>query len=204
MDVELSSENIMMDWRLQQFYTLRNLQTKHVIPLFKVWDQEDDEYIKGMTRDDVPSLAHLLGTKKEDVPCIYLLHPDSKQMMKYPRKLENQNLFTPDLILAWAERLRLQMDAYDVAIPALLSKKLIKETISYLSEHTIQYKEARENVRARLKEIDEDKNLYNAGIYDIEKNIWNQNEWKINLRHARYLQELSYLEIDDHMDITLF
>ena len=94
------------------------------------------------------------------------------------------------------------MDAYDVAIPDLIAKKLFKEAIDYLSEHTVKYKQARENVRARLKEIGEDKNIYNAGISDIEKNIWNQNDWKINLRHARFLLENSYLDFDEDLGIT--
>ena len=85
-----------------------------------------------MTRDDVPSLAHLLGTNKEDIPCIYLLHPDSEQMIKYPRKLDNETIFTPELLLAWADRIRLEMNAYDVILPDLLSKRLYQETLEFL------------------------------------------------------------------------
>ena len=94
-------------------------------------------------------------------------------MMKYPRKLDNKLIFTPDLLLAWAERTRLEMDAFDVAIPQLLEKKMFNEIIEVLSQNKIPYEKARENVRARLKEVDEDMNLYNAGVRDIEKNIWN-------------------------------
>ena len=125
-----------------------------------------------MTRDDVPSLAHLLGTNKEDIPCIYLLHPDSEQMIKYPRKLDNETIFTPELLLAWADRIRLEMNAYDVILPDLLSKRLYQETLEFLLQHRAIYEEARLKVRKYLKEVGEDANLYNAGIRDIEKNVW--------------------------------
>ena len=94
-------------------------------------------------------------------------------MMKYPRKLDNKLIFTPDLLFAWAERTRLEMDAFDVVIPKLLEKKQFQEIIEVLAKNKIPYEKARENVRARLKEVDEDMNLYNAGVRDIEKNIWN-------------------------------
>ena len=125
-----------------------------------------------MTRDDVPSLAHLLGTNKEDVPCIYLLHPDSEQMIKYPRKLDNETIFTPELLLAWADRTRLEMSAFDVILPDLLSKRLFPETLAFLTKHKIVYEKARLKVRKCLKEVGEDANLYNAGIKDIVKNVW--------------------------------
>ena len=65
------------------------------------------------------------------------------------------------------------MDAFDVTIPKLLEKKQFQEIIEVLAKNKIPYEKARENVRARLKEVDEDMNLYNAGVRDIEKNIWN-------------------------------
>ena len=62
---------------------------------------------------------------------------------------------------------------------------MIQETIDFLTEHEPQYREARENVRARLKEVDEDKNLFNASIEDIERNIWNQNEFRVIKRYTK-------------------
>ena len=76
------------------------------------------------------------------------------------------------MLLAWADRTRLEMSAFDVILPDLLSKRLFPETLAFLTKHKIVYEKARLKVRKCLKEVDEDANLYNAGIRDIVKNVW--------------------------------
>ena len=52
----------------------------------------------------VPAIAHLLVANYEDVPHIYLYDAKSGYPMMYPEKLDDVNRFTPELILAWAEK----------------------------------------------------------------------------------------------------
>ena len=87
----------------------------------------------------MPSLAHLLGTKEEDLPCIYLLHPTSQQVLKYPRKFDEKSYYTPELLIAWAERTQIEMNTFDVVLPQLLKKRKYKEAIDMLLEHNSGY-----------------------------------------------------------------
>ena len=77
------------------------------IPIIQNWDL-DQEY--GRT----PPLAALLDAKKEDIPHIYMLHSYSGQSVMYPEKLEEVNNFSPELIMAWAQKsvLEIELEGY--------------------------------------------------------------------------------------------
>ena len=63
----------------------------------------------------MPSLASILSAKKEDVPHIYLLHALTGTIAVYPEKLEDMNNFSPELIIAWAQKevVHLEMMNYE-------------------------------------------------------------------------------------------
>ena len=49
-----------------------------------------------------------------------MIHPIAEKVAIYPRKLDLAEKFTPDLILAWAERTKMEMDLIDVNLPNLV------------------------------------------------------------------------------------
>ena len=55
-----------------------------------------------------------------NLPRIYMIHPIAEKVAIYPRKLDLAEKFTPDLILAWAERTKMEMDLIDVNLPNLV------------------------------------------------------------------------------------
>ena len=52
----------------------------------------------------MPPLASILSAQKEDVPHIYLLHSLTETVAVYTEKLEDMNNFSPELIIAWAQK----------------------------------------------------------------------------------------------------
>ena len=71
--------------------------------------------------------------------------------------------------MAWAERIRHEMDAYDIMVPKLIGNKDFKRTIDYLTYFQRIYKPARENVREQLEKMNLDKHLFNADFKMIHK-----------------------------------
>ena len=52
----------------------------------------------------------MLDASVEDVPHIYLLHSMSESAVMYPEKLDDVNKFTPEVIMAWAEKAAIEID----------------------------------------------------------------------------------------------
>ena len=64
--------------------------------------------------------------------------------------------------MAWAERTRLEMDAFDVMVPDFLVNNNFKGVTEYLSGFQKGYKRARINVRDQLEDMNLHKDLFNA------------------------------------------
>ena len=75
------------------------------IPIFGHWDEDD--------QTAVPSISTIMGADKDDLPHIYVLHSGSDAAIKYPGKLDDINNFTPELIIAWAEKELIQFEIHD-------------------------------------------------------------------------------------------
>ena len=58
--------------------------------------------------------------------------------------------------MAWAERIRLEMDAYDVMVPKLVGNRDFKGITDYFTDFARTHKTARLNVREQLEKMNLD------------------------------------------------
>lgn len=98
------------DWRVALMAKITEWTQENeslFIPIIQNWDLEADSA-------RTPPLAGILDAKKEDIPHIYLLHSYSGQSVMYPEKLEEVNNFSPELIMAWAQKsvLEIELEGY--------------------------------------------------------------------------------------------
>jgi len=97
----------MKDWRVALMAKITEWTQENeslFVPIIQEWDIETEEEML------VPSLAYLLDAKQEDVPHIYVLHSLTEQAIPYPTKLDDVNNFSPELVMAWAEKVVLQVE----------------------------------------------------------------------------------------------
>lgn len=90
----------MKDWRVALMAKLTEWTQENdsaFLPIIAEYDVEAEEDMV------IPSIANLLGAKKEDVPHLYVLNTYAGRAEPYPEKLEDVNNFSVELILAWAE-----------------------------------------------------------------------------------------------------
>ena len=73
------------------------------VPIIQHFDEEDENL-------RVPAITYLLDASEEDVPHIYLLHSMSESAVMYPEKLDDVNKFSPELIMAWADKAAVEID----------------------------------------------------------------------------------------------
>ena len=55
-------------------------------------------------------MANFLGATKEDLPHLYLFHSGTEKVIPYPSKLDDINNFSPELVMAWAEKTNLSIE----------------------------------------------------------------------------------------------
>ena len=88
------------DWRVALMAKITEWTQENdsvFIPIIQDWDMDDEDML-------IPSLAYLLDAKKEDIPHIYVLHSMTEKAIPYPTKLDDINNFSPELVMAWAEK----------------------------------------------------------------------------------------------------
>ena len=142
----------MKDWRVALMAKIIEWTQENdsmFIPVIQDWDVEEEEDML------IPSMANLLGATKEDLPHLYLFHPISDKAVPYPEKLDDINNFSPELIMAWAEKtnLSLEVDHFAVEITAL-DDHILEEgaTDEDKAELEAWKKEEREHLEASITE----------------------------------------------------
>ena len=127
------------DWRVSLMAKITEWTQENessFIPIIGQWDEDD-------VASPVPSIAAILkADDKEDLPHIYVLHSASDTAIKYPEKLDDINKYTPELIIAWAEKELIQFEiddhefhlAHDEEI-ADEERKIVEEMVAYNKEH---------------------------------------------------------------------
>ena len=102
-----------------------------------------------------PPLTYLLGAKEEDIPHIYLLHPTTETVTTYPEKLDDINKFSPELIMAWAEKtvIEWEIESYEHQLDQTYTDEETGEERDYLDQDGKDYvRGAIEHEKERLKE----------------------------------------------------
>ena len=142
----------MKDWRVALMAKVIEWTQENdsmFIPVIQDWDVEEEEDML------IPSMVNLLGATKEDLPHLYLFHPISDKAVPYPEKLDDINNFSPELIMAWAEKtnLSLEVDHFAEEIKAL-DDHIVEEgaTDEDKAELEAWKKEEREHLEASITE----------------------------------------------------
>ena len=102
--------NAKEDWRVALMAKLTEWtqdNDSHFVPIIHSWDANQPP------SSLYPPLSHLLNSKIEDIPHIYLLHPISETVTPYPEKLEDATRFSPELIVAWANKVIIEWEIAD-------------------------------------------------------------------------------------------
>ena len=58
----------------------------------------------------IPSMANFLGAEKNDLPHLYLFNSATEKAVPFPSKLDDINNFSPELVMAWAEKTLMQIE----------------------------------------------------------------------------------------------
>ena len=112
-------ESYKRDWRMALMARLTEYMQENdslFVPIVQHFDEEDEDL-------RVPALTYLLDANEEDVPHIYLLHSMSESAVMYPEKLDDVNKFTPELIMAWAEKAAIEIDLANYKEQIVSAKK---------------------------------------------------------------------------------
>ena len=95
-----SMEEIRQDWRVMLMVEI-NKWMQHNPSLFVpiVWSSNNDESPQLL----VPPLKKVLDlADDEDLPHLFVYHPQSDTTMRYPEKLTDLKLVDPTLVMLWA------------------------------------------------------------------------------------------------------
>lgn len=95
-----SVEEIRQDWRVMLMVEI-NKWMQHNPSLFVpiVWSSNNDESPQLL----VPPLKKVLDlADDEDLPHLFVYHPQSDTTMRYPEKLTDPKLVDPTLVMLWA------------------------------------------------------------------------------------------------------
>ena len=134
--------NSMKDWRVALMAKLTEWTQENdsaFVPIIAEWDVDAEQDMV------IPSMAGLLGAKKEDVPQLYVLNSWAGKAMPYPEKLDDVKNFSVELILAWAEAtyVQIQADSLSEQYGALDKEKVPEEAqTEEEKQEWIQWREA--------------------------------------------------------------
>ena len=93
--------------------------------------------------------------------------------------------------MAWAERIRHEMDAYDVMVPKLIGNEDYKGIIDYFTHFQRNYETVKLNVRYQLEKMDLNKNLFNASP-----------ETMLGYTGRMYRDEFDWVEVHHWLDYS--
>ena len=178
----------MKDWRVALMAKVIEWTQENdsmFIPVIQDWDADDEE---GML---IPSMANLLGATKEDLPHLYLYHPLSGKAVPYPDKLDDINNFSPELIMAWAEKTNLSVEVDHFA-----------EEITHLDEHILE-EGATDEEKAELEAWKKEEREH------LEASI---TEYKVALKEAKKIFDEVHADLkvknefaeklDEHLEVS--
>ena len=178
----------MKDWRVALMAKIIEWTQENdsmFIPVIQDWDVEEEESML------IPSMAGLLGANKEDLPNLYLFHPVSDKAVPYPDKLDDINNFSPELIMAWAEKTNLSLEIDHLA-----------EDLAHIDEHVAE-EGATEEDKAELEAWKKEEREHLETSITEYKVALKQAEKVFNEVHAELKVKNEFAEkLDEHLEVS--
>ena len=140
----------------------------------------------------MPSLAEIIDAKEDDLPHIYLVHPNSeKEAVPYPEKLDDVNKFSPELIIAWAEvtanELEIEELKQTLADPEVELEDGEKEE---LQEHLKESEELLKEAKDKLVSVKAEIAVENEFVKGLDEHFDVSEMHMTRIEQAHYEEEL--------------